>query len=167
VPADEGDVAAAAAAAARAAAVARISPLARSLLVELLARNPKKRLGSRANDPAGADVEAIKAHPFFAGVDWVALLERRVTPPWRPAAVAADSVLHFDRDFTSEPAHASSGTPAGRAAGARMLADGEGIAGASEGGSLGLTAPVEFEGFTYLSGNNLASGGRNSGAGGS
>lgn len=29
-------------------------------------------------------VEEIKAHPFFAAVDWVALYERRITPPFNP-----------------------------------------------------------------------------------
>ena len=107
-------------------AAAAISPLAKSLLVELLAREPTQRLGNR---PGGNDVEAVKAHPFFADVDWVALLERRVAPPWRPAAVGSTDVSHFDRDFTSEPV-ASSSSPA------------------SHVGS-GLSAPV-FEGFSFV-----------------
>lgn len=36
-----------------------------------------ERLGARG-------VEEIKAHPFFATVDWVALYERRITPPFNP-----------------------------------------------------------------------------------
>jgi len=118
--------------------VCTISPLARSLLVELLAREPSKRLGNR---PGDNDVEAIKAHPFFASVDWNAVLAKRVSPPWKPEAVKATDVSHFDKDFTQEPVTDSVTPNAGNS----------------------FVAPV-FEGFTFMT-HGLSSGGR-SGAGG-
>ena len=50
------------------------------LLRRLLHRDPAQRLGSGATD-----YEELKAHPWFKSVDWVALYERRVEPPFVPA----------------------------------------------------------------------------------
>lgn len=41
-----------------------ISPQAKDLIVKLLNRNPKKRLGYET------DAEEIKKHEFFNGIDW-------------------------------------------------------------------------------------------------
>lgn len=48
---------------------------ARDLIVKLLNRNPKKRLGSIN----GAD--EIKKHAFFKSIDWVKLFKRQYKPP--------------------------------------------------------------------------------------
>jgi serine/threonine protein kinase len=42
----------------------------KSLLSKLLVRNPCKRLG------ADKDAEEVKAHPFFNGINWDAMLKR-------------------------------------------------------------------------------------------
>lgn len=76
-----------------------VSPEARSLLVRLLQRNPALRLGSGADDAA-----PIRAHPFFAGVDWDALYAKRVEPPFRPKVHGDTDTSNFDAEFTSEPA---------------------------------------------------------------
>ena len=46
------------------------------LIVALLNRNPSKRLGA---GPGGAD--EIKKHPFFNGIDWEAVRDRKLKPP--------------------------------------------------------------------------------------
>lgn len=46
------------------------------LIVALLNRNPSKRLGA---GPGGA--EEIKKHPFFNGIDWEAVRDRKLKPP--------------------------------------------------------------------------------------
>lgn len=54
-----------------------ISAPARDLLVALLQKEPSKRLGR-----ALGLIEALMAHPWFSGIDWVALAEQRLpTPP--------------------------------------------------------------------------------------
>jgi len=65
-------------------------------------RPPQRRLG---NVPGDGDVEAVKAHPFFEGLDWEALYRRQIEPPWRPPmrADAAGDTANFDGEFTSEP----------------------------------------------------------------
>jgi hypothetical protein len=43
--------------------------------MKLLMKNPTKRLGSNGSD------DTVQQHPFFKGIDWKALQEKRVKPP--------------------------------------------------------------------------------------
>jgi len=45
----------------------------------LLEKDPHKRLGS-----GDAGLEKIKASPFFQGIDWTAVLEKKLVPPYKP-----------------------------------------------------------------------------------
>lgn len=47
-----------------------VSPLAKDLIIKLMNRNPKKRLGA----VTGAD--EIRKHPFFKCIDWQKLTNR-------------------------------------------------------------------------------------------
>lgn len=58
---------------------APFSPAATSLLRALLNKDPAARLG------CGADgVAELQRHPFFAGIDWLALERKAVAPPFKP-----------------------------------------------------------------------------------
>jgi serine/threonine protein kinase len=48
----------------------------KNLIVSLLNRNPSKRFGA---GPEGA--EEIKRHPFFLGIDWTGVKEKKMVPP--------------------------------------------------------------------------------------
>lgn len=48
-----------------------------------MTKNPAKRLGC---GPGGEN--AILSHPFFATIDWKALEERKVEPPFKPEVVS-------------------------------------------------------------------------------
>ncbi|BEI87199.1 hypothetical protein CcaverHIS002_0705450 [Cutaneotrichosporon cavernicola] len=52
-----------------------------------LERDPTKRLGYR---PGGGGFEDIKAHPWFAGIDWDALYNKQVVPPFEPDSKRAN-----------------------------------------------------------------------------
>jgi serine/threonine protein kinase len=54
-----------------------ISPVCRGLLTQLFIKDPSQRLGN-----AGA--HELKAHPFFATVDWDGLHAKQVRPPFTP-----------------------------------------------------------------------------------
>jgi serum/glucocorticoid-regulated kinase 2 len=54
---------------------------AKDLLTKLLDRNPDRRLG--ANGAA-----EIKAHHFFANIDWRKLLQRKYEPSFKPSVVS-------------------------------------------------------------------------------
>lgn len=57
-----------------------VPPAAKDLLTKLLNRNPDERLGAKGS-------AEIKAHPFFDGIDWRKLLERKYAPAFKPDVV--------------------------------------------------------------------------------
>jgi serine/threonine protein kinase len=65
---------------------AAFSRAAISLLQGLLEKDPRKRLGC---GPGG--VAEVMAHPFFAGLDWVAVKNKQIRPPFRPMMNVLDS----------------------------------------------------------------------------
>jgi serine/threonine protein kinase len=71
---------------------------ARDVCSRFLVRDPSKRLGS---DAKGAD--GIRAHPFFAEIDWDKLSKREIPPPFAPKrSEDKKAALNFDSDFTDE-----------------------------------------------------------------
>jgi len=61
----------------------------------LLNRNPKHRLG------AHRDAAELKEHPFFKSIDWTALAQKQVPPPFKPSVESDESTANFDPEFTS------------------------------------------------------------------
>ncbi|XP_042575400.1 serine/threonine-protein kinase N1b isoform X2 [Cyprinus carpio] len=74
-----------------------LSTEAIGIMRRLLRRNPERRLGSSERD-----AEDIKKQPFFRNIDWDALLQRRVPPPFVPAVKGKEDVSNFDAEFTNE-----------------------------------------------------------------
>lgn len=68
-----------------------VSSRAKDLIKKLLTSDLTRRLGNLRN---GA--RDIKRHPWFRGVDWTALQERRVKAPMVPRAQADDDTSYFD-----------------------------------------------------------------------
>jgi serine/threonine protein kinase len=56
-----------------------VAPEIQSLIIGLLDKNPKSRLGGR-----GRDAIEIREHSIFRYVGWDQLYEKRVIPPWKP-----------------------------------------------------------------------------------
>ncbi|KAH8805439.1 protein kinase [Xylogone sp. PMI_703] len=54
--------------------------IARDLLIELLNREPKHRIGYNG-------IVEIKRHPFFHGIDWQKLLHRKYEPAFKPGNI--------------------------------------------------------------------------------
>lgn len=73
------------------------SPQAKSLLRGLLERDPKRRLGS-----GESDYEELKAHPFFASIDWDKLFRKEIEPMFKPHLQSAEDVRYFDPEFTCQ-----------------------------------------------------------------
>eukprot|EP00968_Pinguiococcus_pyrenoidosus_P023831 scaffold4058_cov257-Pinguiococcus_pyrenoidosus.AAC.11 len=83
-----------------------LSGRAKHLLEGLLTRNPHKRLGS-----GPSDANEIKEHPMFADLDFGALLQLKISPPWQPQVVGSLDTSLFDREFTSMPIFSPDGAP--------------------------------------------------------
>ncbi|KAK5649800.1 hypothetical protein RI129_000829 [Pyrocoelia pectoralis] len=84
-----------------------LSPEAQSLLRALFKRNPVNRLGAGAGG-----IEDLKQHEFFATIDWEALLNKKIRPPFKPAVSGPDDAYYFDSEFTSKTPRDSPGVPA-------------------------------------------------------
>ncbi|WVW78402.1 hypothetical protein I302_100356 [Kwoniella bestiolae CBS 10118] len=69
---------------------------ARSLLTQLLNRDPARRLGVNG-------AQEIKDHPFFARhIKFQKLWNKQIQPPFKPAVASAIDTSNFDEEFTSE-----------------------------------------------------------------
>uniref|UniRef100_A0A4W6EGY3 protein kinase C n=1 Tax=Lates calcarifer TaxID=8187 RepID=A0A4W6EGY3_LATCA len=75
-----------------------LSTEAIGIMRRLLRRNPERRLGSGEKD-----AEEVKKQPFFKSMDWEALLQRKILPPFVPTIVNKEDVSNFDTEFTAEP----------------------------------------------------------------
>lgn len=71
-------------------------PEGRSFVKGLLNRNPKHRLGL-AND-----ARELRAHAFFADIDWELLRRKNIPPPFKPHLTSETDTSNFDPEFTSE-----------------------------------------------------------------
>jgi serine/threonine protein kinase len=74
-----------------------VSADAKDLILGLLERNPNSRLGG-----GEGDYKEIQPHPFFAPLDWNAVMNRTMTPVWVPQLAAETDVSNFDAQFTNE-----------------------------------------------------------------
>ena len=61
--------------------------------LQLLVRDPARRLGSGPND-----AEEIKAHPFFRDVNWDDMFHKRVPPPFCPTLKNPSDTSWFDTE---------------------------------------------------------------------
>ncbi|KAL8933910.1 MAG: hypothetical protein Q9216_006159 [Gyalolechia sp. 2 TL-2023] len=67
----------------------------RNFVKGLLNRNPRHRLG------AVNDAEDLKAHPFFSDMDWTALANKMIVPPFKPQLKSILDTSNFDPEFTN------------------------------------------------------------------
>lgn len=64
------------------------------IISQLLHKDPAKRLGTN-----GAD--EIKSHPWFNGVNWAYVAEKRYEPPFKVSVGKNYGINNFDRQFTT------------------------------------------------------------------
>jgi serine/threonine protein kinase len=67
------------------------------------ARSRGKRGGGAPPPPPLYGAAGLRAHPFFAGVDWAAVGARALPPPFPVILSGATDVRHFDSAYTAEP----------------------------------------------------------------
>ncbi|KAF2761347.1 kinase-like protein [Pseudovirgaria hyperparasitica] len=113
-----------------------LSTEGRNFVKGLLNRNPRHRLG------ATRDAEELKAHPFFADIDWVALAKKNVAPPFKPKLKSEEDTSNFDPEFTN----ALNGGVGSLNARAAALTSGAHPASTP----LSPTMQANFKGFTFV-----------------
>lgn len=112
----------------------------RNFVKGLLNRNPRHRLG------ALSDAAELKAHPFFADVDWDALSRKNLVPPFKPKLKNETDTSNFDPEFTNAMNGASS-------LNARAAALASGVDNATT--PLSPTMQANFKGFTFVDESNM------------
>ncbi len=68
-----------------------------AFLQVLLTRDPSQRLGSGPGDAVD-----VMNHPYFRNIDFQAMLELRIQPPFLPKLESDKDFSYFDAEFTSE-----------------------------------------------------------------
>ncbi|KAJ8101804.1 kinase-like domain-containing protein [Lipomyces tetrasporus] len=104
-----------------------LSPEGKSFVKGLLNRNPKHRLG------AIEDARELRAHPFFADIDWDLLVQKKVPPPFKPHLSSETDTSNFDPEFTNA---------------STSVLQGRGFLQAST--PLSPTLQANFQGFTFV-----------------
>jgi len=84
-----------------------LSEPCRNLIIKLLDRDPKKRMGSNG------DVEEIQKHSFFRKLDWEKLYKMEVEPPYKPKVQGDEDTSNFSKEFTREQAADTYAPPSG------------------------------------------------------
>lgn len=67
-----------------------------NLLDSFFIKDPEKRLGSGANG-----FQNLKSHPFFASIDWDAILKMNIKPPFVPKIKNEFDTRYIDPEFTN------------------------------------------------------------------
>jgi len=75
----------------------KIDSNAKDLIQKLLIVDPNERFGS---GPEGG--EKIKNHPFFKGINWKNVEDRKIKPPFIPKLKKETDLKYFDTMFTDE-----------------------------------------------------------------
>lgn len=78
---------------------ATLSNEVRDLLNGLFVKDSEQRLGSGTNGS-----QNVKSHPWFRGLDWIALFNKQIPPPFVPTFAGDNITCNFDIIFTKEPA---------------------------------------------------------------
>ena len=112
-----------------------LSTEGRNFVKGLLNRNPRHRLG------ANKDAQELIEHPFFSDIDWHALGQKNLVPPFKPKLTSNLDVSNFDPEFTN-----AMNTSSSLNARAAALATG----GLPTSTPLSPTMQNAFKGFTFV-----------------
>jgi len=83
----------------------KVSPACRDLILQLLQPDPMRRIGCDPSLPFGERWGAVKAHPFFAGLDWSVVARKGLEPPFIPEADTAncDPMYELEEQLREPP----------------------------------------------------------------
>uniref|UniRef100_A0A8C6UA14 Protein kinase C n=1 Tax=Neogobius melanostomus TaxID=47308 RepID=A0A8C6UA14_9GOBI len=65
----------------------------KDILIKLFVREPEERLGIKGD---------VRQHSFFGGINWKAMEQRQVAPPFKPTIASPSDCSNFDKEFINE-----------------------------------------------------------------
>merc|ERR1711920_136877 len=74
------------------------NPASKAVVMAFLVQNPDQRLGG-----GPGDVEDVKRHAWYSGLDFNALLRKQIEVPFKPDVKSAGDVKYFDKEFLNQP----------------------------------------------------------------
>uniref|UniRef100_A0A8C8CMZ2 non-specific serine/threonine protein kinase n=1 Tax=Oncorhynchus tshawytscha TaxID=74940 RepID=A0A8C8CMZ2_ONCTS len=74
-----------------------LAPEGRALLSGLLKKDPKQRLGGGPDD-----AKEVMSHKFFTSINWQDVVDRKLTPPFKPQVTSETDTRYFDDEFTAQ-----------------------------------------------------------------
>ncbi|XP_059362119.1 RAC-beta serine/threonine-protein kinase [Carassius carassius] len=74
-----------------------LSPEAKALLAGLLKKDPKQRLGGGPED-----AKEVMTHKFFSSMNWYDVLQKKLSPPFKPQVTSETDTRYFDDEFTAQ-----------------------------------------------------------------
>uniref|UniRef100_A0A6Q2XTX1 non-specific serine/threonine protein kinase n=1 Tax=Esox lucius TaxID=8010 RepID=A0A6Q2XTX1_ESOLU len=72
-----------------------LAPEGKALLAGLLKKDPKQRLGGGPDD-----AKDVMSHKFFSSINWQDVVDRKLTPPFKPQVTSETDTRYFDDEFT-------------------------------------------------------------------
>jgi RAC serine/threonine-protein kinase len=78
-----------------------VSPEAKELITALLTKDPERRV---------ADPNVLKRYKFFEAIDWDALYNKKIPPPFVPQVSGKNDISMIDPSFTEQRATLSAGS---------------------------------------------------------
>jgi len=75
----------------------KFSPSIKDLLCKLFIKDPDQRQGEIVDTTDGTYKIKIKTHSWFAGINWDALLNKKIKAPFVPVIKDENDVSNFDR----------------------------------------------------------------------
>lgn len=77
--------------------IAKATPEFQNFIKRLLHHDPQRRLGG-----GESDADELKSHPFFSGIDWNAIEDKLVPPPFKPNVEDERDTSNIDKSFLNE-----------------------------------------------------------------
>uniref|UniRef100_A0A3P8ZBC9 non-specific serine/threonine protein kinase n=1 Tax=Esox lucius TaxID=8010 RepID=A0A3P8ZBC9_ESOLU len=74
-----------------------LAPEGKALLAGLLKKDPKQRLGGGPDD-----AKDVMSHKFFSSINWQDVVDRKLTPPFKPQVTSETDTRYFDDEFTAQ-----------------------------------------------------------------
>ncbi|CAL8268397.1 unnamed protein product [Merluccius merluccius] len=74
-----------------------LAPEAKALLAGLLKKDPKQRLGGGPND-----AKEVMSHAFFVTINWQDVVDKKLTPLFKPQVTSETDTRYFDDEFTAQ-----------------------------------------------------------------